>query len=129
MLFLVDEDLGIHIAAALRELGHEVHLSTSVLGTEATDADVADHAETISAIVVTQNKKDFFRMLQRRQEAPRRFRKAGCIAVVCGSHVRAVERIRLFQRLWELEHELALSNGADPRAVIEIYKEKFIVHR
>ena len=130
MLFLADEDSASEVLVAeLKRLGHTVYLSTALLFAGATDHSVALHAENIGAIVVTRNKKDFWRILAPRPATtPRQFRRAGALFVMCESKV-SVGRLAQFDVVLRAEHERATKVAPDPRFLVELLPDKVVIHR
>lgn len=131
MRFLVDEDSeGDDIVSTLRALGHEVILATVALHKGAKDPVVAKYAEAIGAILVTRNKRDFWRMLAPRPaERPRRFKQAGALFLMCGVAAQSARRMREFDGVLQKEHDRVSNHGADPRFLAEIVEERVVIHR
>lgn len=126
--FLVDEDTGPSVATTLRKMNHDATLVTEVLGQGAPDSVVCDFAEAIGATVVTRNGRDYLRILARHEGQDDDFKKAGCLVLNCQTHDEMRARLRLFRKVWELEHDIVTSQ-ADPRTIIEITPERLTVVR
>ncbi len=128
LLFVVDEDMGSSIATTLSRMNHEVVLATEVLQPGAPDLEICMYAEEIGAIIVTRNKKDYFRLLARGHGGGHGdFERAGCIVVSC-DHGLGRARLRTFRTLWELEAKLVASHS-DPRVMLEILPDSVVIFR
>ncbi len=128
--FLLDEDSSSKLLVdALKGRGHDVVLSTDVLGQGAKDAEVGDHACHLGAILVTRNKKHFVKKLGRIPSTALRdgLTPCGIVFFMCDAAV-APERVATFHDLLIAEHELLL-DGPDPRIVVEILHNRLIVFR
>ena len=88
MRFLVDEDVAIEVARALRQAGHEVLLVPEVLGVRTDDVDIWRHAALHRAVVVTCNRQDFLSLAGTQPETGlivlnrRRTRQAECTCLL-----------------------------------------------
>ena len=130
MIFLVDEDSAAgNIVAALKRLGHSVHLATNALARGSADIAVARYAEDLGAIIVTRNKPDFWRYLQPRSDTtPRAFVRAGALFMMCKHHI-SDRRLDQFDKVLRTEHERVSQSSADPRFLVEITEVRVIIHR
>lgn len=126
--FLLDENVPEAVAEFLRNRGHSVVWSRSVVPLESPDILVIREADRIGAVVVTSNRKHFHPIIHR--EAPGvspRFLRAGLLSFKC-NYANAVARLALLISRIEAEYT-ELQGEEDQRLIFEIWEDKYSIHR
>lgn len=130
LCFLLDENIcNQDVREFLEGLGHKVYLSTERLLPGASDRDVCKVAESLGAIVVTQNVKDFRNILCRRQDRTLfRYRKAGYLGVPMLDFDVLASRLNRLLCVVEYEQK-AVEQEPDKRVLAELEAHRIILVR
>lgn len=128
MLLLIDENVPDSVTAFFRERGHEVHLVREVLLPGTPDPVVATLGDTLGAVIVTWNHKDFKKLAARVPEGNvQRFRHLGRINFRCNE---AHGRRRAEQLIESIEFEYnQVLKLRDRRLLVEISETSMRVLR
>lgn len=130
MRLLIDENVN---AAVDRWLVAErprlwIERVTDALGVGASDVDIANYADLMRAIVVTENHADFRVLISRRPTGNRQARRhAGRISLCCGAHAQA-RRIEQLIDVIEAEDRRS-RRSPDTRVIMEIHGDYYRVDR
>ena len=126
-MFLIDENFSELALPVLDASGHTARLARGLVSSGAVDEAVAAAADSIGAIVLTQD-RDFVRVVARRPaENVRRWRRLGRVLVTCRARKipeRLAESLPLIE--WEYAH---LSTRTDARVIIEVGGDVIRVER
>ncbi|MBI3979397.1 MAG: DUF5615 family PIN-like protein [Chloroflexi bacterium] len=128
MLLLIDECISKGVADFFRERGHDVLLVREHFGQGTKDTIIALGSEEIGAVIVTENQRDFKKLVDVPLGERARFRRLGRLVFVkCRVHYR-VKRLQQLIESIEFEYEQCQAQS-DKRYLFEIHEGFFRVLR